>query len=58
MQMFIKNEGYELWNIVTKGLYVPMTTVDGQAVNKTEEQYTEEDFQDSQKKLCISYMAV
>jgi len=42
--MFIKIEDYELWNIVTKGLYVPMTKVDGKTVKKTEEQYTQEDF--------------
>jgi len=42
--MFIKTEDHELWNIVTKGLYVPMTTVDGKIVKKTEEQYTQEDF--------------
>ena len=36
--MFIKIEDYELWNIVTKGLYVPMTKVDGKTVKKTEEQ--------------------
>ena len=40
MQMFIKIEDYELWNIVTKGLYLPTTIVDGKVVNKTEEQYT------------------
>jgi len=40
MQMFIKTEDYELWNIITKGLYVPMTTVDGKTVKNTKEQYT------------------
>ena len=44
MQMFIKNEDYELWNIVTKGPYIPMTTIDGKVVKKTEEQYTQEDY--------------
>jgi len=44
MQMFIKTEYYELWNIITKASYVPMTTVDGKTVKKTEEQYTQEDF--------------
>jgi len=44
MQMFIKIEDYELWNIITKGPYVPMTTIDGTTVKKTEEQYTQEDF--------------
>ena len=42
--MFIKTKDYELWNIVTKGPYAPMTTVDGKMVKKTEEQYTQEDF--------------
>ena len=42
--MFIKNEDYELWNIVTKGPYVPQITIDGKTVTKTEEQYTQEDF--------------
>jgi len=44
MQMFIKTEDYELRNIITKGPYVPVTTVDGKTVKKTEEQYTQEDF--------------
>ena len=44
MQIFIKTEGYELWNIITKGPYVPMTTVDGKTVKKAEEQYTQENF--------------
>ena len=44
MQMFIKIEDYELWNMVTKGPYVPMTTIDGKVVKKTEDQYTQEDF--------------
>ena len=43
MQMFIKTEDYELRNIITKGPYVPVTTVDGKTVKKTEEQYTQED---------------
>jgi len=42
--MFIKTEDYELWNIITKGPYVPMTTVDGKTIKKTEDQYTQEDF--------------
>ena len=42
--MFIKTEDYESWNVVTKGPYVPMTTVDGKMVKKTKEQYTQEDF--------------
>ena len=42
--MFIKTEDYKLWNIITKGPYVPTTTVDGKTVKKTEEQYTQEDF--------------
>jgi len=44
MQMFIKTEDYKLWNIITKRPYVPMTTVDGKTLKKTEEQYTQEDF--------------
>jgi len=44
MQMFIKTEDYELWNIVTKGPYVPQITIDGKTVTKTEDQYTQEDF--------------
>jgi len=44
MQMFIKIKDYELWNIVTKGPYVPMTSIDGKVVKKTEEQYTQEDY--------------
>jgi len=40
MQMFIKTEDYELWNIVTKGPYIPKTTVDGKLIKKTEDQYT------------------
>ena len=40
MQMFIKTEDYELWNIVTKGPYVPQITIDGKIVAKTENQYT------------------
>ena len=42
--MFIKTEDYELWNIITKGPYVPMTTVDGKTFKKNEDQYTQEDF--------------
>ena len=42
--MFIKTEDYELWNIVTKGPYVPQVTIDGKTVAKSEEQYTQEDF--------------
>jgi len=44
MQMFIKTEDYELWNIITKGPYVPMIRVDEKTVKKTKEQYTQEDF--------------
>jgi len=44
MQMFIKTEDYELWNIITKGPYVPMTTVDEKLAKKNEDQYTQEDF--------------
>jgi len=42
--MFIKTEDYELWNIVTKGPYVPITMVSGGTVTKTEDQYTQGDF--------------
>jgi len=51
MQIFIKTEDYELWNIIVKGPYVSMTTVDTKIVKKTEEQYTEEDF-DRLSKNC------
>ena len=44
MQMFIKTEDYELWNIVTKGPYVPQITIDGKTITKTEDEYTQEDF--------------
>jgi len=54
MQMFIKTADYELWNIVTKGPYVPMTTVDGKMAKKTEEQYTQEDF----ARLSKNYKAI
>jgi len=40
IQIFIKTEDYELWNIVTKGPYVPQITVDGKTITKTEDQYT------------------
>jgi len=43
--MFIKTEDYELWNIITKGLYVPTTTIGGKGVKKTEDQYTQEDIE-------------
>jgi len=51
MQMFIKTKDYELSNIVTKGSYVPMTTVDGKMVEKTEEQYIQEIWD----KLVVTY---
>jgi len=54
MQMFIKTEDYELWNIVTKGPYISQTTVDGKTVTKTEDQYTHEDF----AKLSKNYKAM
>jgi len=38
--MFIKAEDYELWNIVTKGPFVPMTTVEGKSDKKNEDQCT------------------
>jgi len=44
MQILIKAKDYELWNLVTKGPYVPMTIIDGKVVKKTEEQYTQEDY--------------
>jgi len=31
MQIFVKTKDYELWNIVTEGPYVPMTTIDGKS---------------------------
>jgi len=34
---------YELWNIIIKGPYVQITTVDGKVVKKTEDRYTQED---------------
>jgi len=40
MQMFIKTEDYELWNIMTREPYVLQITIDGKTVTKTEEQYT------------------
>ena len=42
--MFIKTEDYELWNIVTKARHIPKTNVDGNLVEKTEDQYTREAF--------------
>ena len=44
MQIFIKTENYELWNIVTKEPYVLEAIIDGKSQPKTEEQYTQEDF--------------
>jgi len=41
MWMFIKIEDYELWSIVTKGPYIPKTTVDGKLVKTTEDQYAQ-----------------
>jgi len=49
MQIFINTEDYELWIIVTKGPYIPMTTVDGKVVKKVEDQYTQEDFAELSK---------
>ena len=40
MQMFIKIEDNELWNIVIKGPYVLMITINGKVVKKTEDQNT------------------
>jgi len=42
--MFIKTEDYELWNIMTKGPYIPKTIINGNSVVKTKDQYTQEDF--------------
>jgi len=36
MQVFVKIEDHELWNIVTNGPYILMTTVDGKVVKKSE----------------------
>ena len=44
LQIFIKTEDHELQNIVTRGPYAPMTTIDGKSQSKTKEQYTQEDF--------------
>jgi len=41
MQIFIKTEDYELWNIVTKEPYVLEAIIDGKSQPKTEEQYTQ-----------------
>jgi len=37
MQMFIKIEDCELWNIVVKGPYIPKTTIGGKLTEKTED---------------------
>ena len=52
--MFIKIEDYELWNIVTKGPYIPMKPIDAKVVKKTEEQYTQEDY----SRLSKNYKAM
>jgi len=59
MQMFIKTEDYELWNIVTKGRHIPQTMIDGKSIMKIEDQYARKTLQDFQKiiRLCISYIA-
>ena len=44
MQPFIKTEDCDLWNIVTQGPYVPITTIDGKLVEKADGQYTRADF--------------
>lgn len=54
--MFIKTEDYELWNIVTKGPYVPQITIDGKTVAKSEEQYTQEDFARLSKNCTAMYI--
>jgi len=54
--MFIKDEGYELWNIVTKGPYVPMTTINGNLVKKTEDTYTQEDFEKRSKNCKVMHI--
>ena len=56
MQMFFKTEDYELWNIVTKDSYVPMTTVDGKVVKKTEDQYTQKDFAKFSKNCKVMHI--
>ena len=59
MQIFIKTEDYELWNIVTKGRHIPQTMIDGKSIMKIEDQYARKTLQDFQKiiRLCISYIA-
>ena len=42
--MVFKADYYELWNVGTKGPYIPMTTIDGKLVGKTKDQCTKEDF--------------
>ena len=44
MQIFIKTEGYELWNIVTKGPCIPTIAIDKKVVEKFNDQDTQEDF--------------
>jgi len=44
MQMFIKTEDYELWSTITKDSYIKKTILDGKLVEKTEDQYTREDY--------------
>ena len=57
MQMFIKTEDYELWNIIIKGPYIPMITIEGKSVKKNEDQYTQDDFARLSKncKACLLY---
>jgi len=51
LQIFIKTENYELWSSVTRGLFVLMTTVEGKAMEKTKDQYTNSYFMKFSKKL-------
>jgi len=48
-EIFIKTEDYELWNIVTKGSCVPMTTIDEKIEEKAKDQRTQADFVKLQK---------
>jgi len=59
MQMFVKTEDCELWNFITKGLYVAIKTVNEKVIKKTNDQYTQEDFAKLSKNYKgISYIVV
>ena len=53
MQIFIKTEDYELWNIVTNRPYVPMTTIDGKTQPKTENNIHKRTLQNSLRTLKL-----